>query len=336
MKYPFTGEAEAIRAGAFDRLKVAYETWRVTARERRKKQAVPLSPVRPFTPLAGGDLPLVLVTHNDIALLPSLLRHYRGLGVTRFICVDDISEDGSREFLLEQPDVDLWASPLRFSEARRGRRWREQLFSTYGTGRWYVNIDSDEFLVYDQCGRKRLTDLIAALESLGSKRLAAPMLDMYSGPAPADLPPEAMPWEQSRYFDSSGYEIRVDNRGVSVKGGPRQRRFGENNELIKYPLLYWDDASSLGSSIHRPLPYQRNFPELWGVLLHFKFFTDYRRKIVDAAESGQHYDGSRYYQAMKQEIERSGEIDFSSEISLAYEGPDQLVDRGFISRISYR
>ncbi len=333
MKYPFAGGARAIKASALGSLKTAYETWRVTGRERRGRTDVPLSPMRAFRPLESDDLPLVFITHNDIALLPHLLRHYRNLGVTRFICVDDVSGDGSRELLLEQPDVDVWASPLRFAEARRGRRWREKLFSLYGIGRWYLNIDSDEFLIYDRCLERPLADLIRVLEARGVKRMAAPMLDMYSGPEEEDLPSDAMPWERTPYFDSLGYQLRSDNRGISIKGGPRRRRFGENNELIKYPLLYWDEKCGFGSSLHRPLPYHRNFPQLWGVLLHFKFFTDYKRKIVDAAESGQHYDGSRYYQAMRRELERSGEIDFSSDVSLAYEGPDQLVARGFISRI---
>jgi hypothetical protein len=333
--YPFNNGARPIGQGFVERLRTAYETWRVISRERRDRQDVPLSPLRLLAPLQADDLPLVFITHNDIVLLPSLLQHYRRLGVTRFICVDDVSGDGTREFLLEQPDVDVWVSSIRFGEARRGRRWREKLFSLYGYDRWYLNIDSDEFLIYDRCFDRPLKDLIRLFEAKGVKRLAAPMLDMYAGPDETSPSPDAMPWTYSRYFDGAGYELTKQKRGISIKGGPRRRRFAEENELIKYPLIYWDERCFFGSSLHRPLPYDRNFPELWGNLLHFKFFTNYRQKIVEAAEGGQHYDGSKHYQAMKTMLDREGGIDFSGDMSVAYDGPQQLVERGFMSRIVY-
>ncbi len=241
-------------------------------------------------PLGKGDIPVVFNTHNDRKLMPSFLAHYRGLGVTRFICVDDVSSDGTRDYLLAQADVDLWSSPVRYRDARRGREWREALFERYGWDRWYLNVDSDEFLIYEDCENRPLGALLQALESRGEKRLAAPMLDMYPpgrlGAATLDSDDGRMPWEIADHFDGSGYEISYTKRAISITGGPRKRKFAHLLELIKYPVIFWDKECSLGVSIHQPLPCERNFPAVSGVLLHFKFFSDYKEKIDRQSPTG--------------------------------------------------
>ncbi len=279
----------------------------------------------------------MFITHNDMAILPYFLRHYRALGVTRFICVDDVSGDGTRELLQDQADVDIWTSPIRFGQARRGRNWREHLFRRYGVGRWYLNVDSDELLLYDAWERVRLPALILELEARGEKRLPSPMLDMYPGPdSPQTVSESGVPWDYSNLFDGSGYSCSAERRGISIRGGPRRRRFGEENQLIKYPLIYWDDACCFGSSLHQPLPYGRNFGSTWGILLHFKFFTNYRDKIAEAAEGKQHYNNSEHYAAMMSELRNAGGIDLAGEVSMPFRNARQLVELGFMSPIDYR
>ncbi|CCM74293.1 glycosyltransferase family 2 protein [Rhizobium mesoamericanum] len=337
MNYPFPPGAPNLTRSFLDRLRTGYDTFRVTRRERRSRAETIIQPIREIRPLAATDVPLIFVTHNDIALLFAFIQHYRQLGVTRFICVDDVSTDGTREALLNEPDVDLWTSPVRFGEARRGRNWRESLFSRYGLDRWYLNVDSDEFLVYDDCFNQPLSSLIRMLEGQNLKRMAAPMLDMYPKLSEFDAMPSSVdkPWQFSRYFDGDSYVARIKKRGVSVRGGPRGRKFGENNELIKYPLIYWDGACLFGSSLHQPLPYGRNFPSVWGAILHFKFFTNYKAKISEAVEGKQHFNSSEHYQKMMDVLHREGEIDFTYAKSICYEGPQQLVSRGYMTKIDF-
>lgn len=335
MKYPFDRQFIFPKRSIIDRAKTLYDNARVSIRERRSKQNVELLPAKPIVPLNSIDVPLVFITHNDMALLPSFLKHYRKIGVTRFICVDDVSNDGTKEYLLEQPDIDVWTSNIRFEKARRGRRWREGLFGRYGYGRWYINVDSDEFLIYDQCPEETIPALIQVLEDNGIKRLPAPMLDIYPGVETDNAVDGDLPWFSVNRFDADGYEISYLKRGISVKGGPRKRLFNEENELIKYPLIYWDKHCYFGSSIHRPLPYNRNFAPIWGVLLHFKFFTNYREKIAEAVDGRQHYNGSQHYQTMKEELDQKGGIDFMAKNSARFTNPAQLVELGFMPSICY-
>jgi hypothetical protein len=150
------------------------------------------------------------------------------------------------------------------------------------------------------------------LEEHDIKRLPAPMIDFYPSNA-AKSGNGNMPWHVVDHIDGSGYDVTLQKRGISVKGGPRKRLFSEDNELIKYPLVYWDKNCRFGSSIHRPLPYNRNFSPVWGVLLHFKFFTNYREKIAEAAYT----------------------IDFVGEASIRFLNPEQLVDLGFMPTIEF-
>ncbi|MBD9499064.1 MULTISPECIES: glycosyltransferase family 2 protein [unclassified Ensifer] len=334
MRYPFSEDFSFPRRSLNQKIGTYFENWRISRRERREKKPPTISPLRDVPGLAQPDLPLVFITRNEIAILPVFLRHYRKLGITRFICIDDESSDGSREYLLQQKDVDVWTSPIRFAEARRGRAWREALFEYYGYDRWYVNVDTDEFLIYDQCPSETLRDLIRILEGRGISRLPAPMLDFYpSGETPQHS--EEMPWKTINHFDGQGYEVAFGKRGISIKGGPRRRLFAENNELIKYPLIYWERNCFFGSSLHQPLPYQHNFSPIWGALLHFKFFANYREKINEAIVDQQHFNASQHYRAMKDEVDRSGSIAFMYENSLKFTQPTQLVELGFIPSITF-
>ena len=104
-----------------------------------------------FRPLTEVDLPLIVISRNERRLIDPFLEHYRRLGVTRFLWLDDRSADGSREILTDQADVDLLASNVSYREAHRGRLWREMIIDRYGRNRWYVMVDTDEFLVFADC-----------------------------------------------------------------------------------------------------------------------------------------------------------------------------------------
>ena len=57
---------------------------------------------------------------NERLRLPAFFQHYRAMGVDRFYIVDNESSDGTIDFLAEQPDVRLFGTPNRFSEAGGG------------------------------------------------------------------------------------------------------------------------------------------------------------------------------------------------------------------------
>lgn len=302
-------------------------------KNRRLAQLV-LSKGRGPQDCANEAILCVFLCHNDKRFLRSFLEHYRSLGVTRFICVDDQSSDGSRQFLQEQDDVDLWVSAKRYKEARRGKAWREWLMSRYGFGRWYLNVDSDEYFVAPWQGRMPLAHYIEALDRQNIRRVAAPMIDLY----PAGPLAEAkfsgidgtMPWQIAPLFDVSGYEGSVVDAGPILRGGVRSRIFGSDNHLMKYPLLYWDRFCTLGASIHWPKPAAYNFTSEWGVLLHFKIFSDLAKQTQAVIDEGQHMSGAASYVTIRDAMARGDIEDLSYEGSVEYEGPESLRAHGFL------
>lgn len=279
-------------------------------------------------------MPLIFLVHNDYRFLRSFFAHYRGMGVTRFICVDDGSTDGTREFLLDQVDTDIYTSNVRYKDADRGKIWREMLLSVYGLDRWYLIVDSDEYFLYESFGRESVLDYARRLDAQRIRRVPAPMLDFYPvgdlSTAIFDGGEAIMPWHVATHFDADGYTGTIMGSGISLYGGVRSRAFKANSELMKYPLIRWDRHCSMGRTIHRPRPAYYNFPPVMGALLHFKIFSDLKEMSVKAIDEGQHYTDAKVYKAMLKRIETSGSFDLAYAGSIPYRGVDDLIDRGFM------
>jgi hypothetical protein len=278
-----------------------------------------------------------LVTRDGANLLPSFMRHYRGLGVTRFIAVDDQSSDGTRDLLAGHTDVDLWASSVRYREAKHGLFWRERLARMYGWERWYVNVDTDEFLVYDGMDRHGLPDLLRWLERKRLRLLLAPMLDLYPPGAlsAAVLEPDRAAWEVATHFDTAGYTIDAGKRTTRIFGGPRARLFGVRAQMTKFPILYWDRRTFFSKGVHAPFPYVRNFGPIAGGLLHFKYFSDFRDRVEAAVVDEQYWRGSAEYQAYYERLRDVPDLVMTADVSKPYAGVGDLVALGFIAPIDW-
>lgn len=286
-------------------------------------------------PLQNNEIAVVVTVRNERKYLPSFLKHYRGLGVSHFIIIDDGSSDGTTDYLKAQADVDLWVSKLRFKEASFGVIWREALMKRYGLNRWYLNIDIDEYLVYDGMSDKTVEDLARHLYAQGCRRMPAPMIDFYPrSSSEACLTDDVMPWEVAAEFDGCGYTIGQYPIGWSVKGGPRRRKFGFLGQLIKHPLIFWDEQCSLAYNIHSPLPFLRNFVPISGVLLHFKFFSDIHEKVRTAIADGQYCNDASAYRRIDDVLRSEPAVElYDAAVSVTYTGPEQLKQLGFIPEL---
>ena len=215
---------------------------------------------------------------NELDILPAFLEHYRGLGVERFVMVDNASDDGTHEFLLRQPDVSLFFTDQPFYHSLCGRMWTDLLSSKLALGEWTLTLDADELLIYEDFERVPLPDFIASLERRQLKRLFAPLLDLYE-------------LEGNYYFDAAPeITIKIDE-GLLVFGGPRQRmalsRGLQEPVLSKYPLMLFDARTS-HAACHFPFPTDRNNSLCFARLLHHKLNARLRIKIDEALRDGQH------------------------------------------------
>lgn len=162
-------------------------------------------------PKSQAKMPCVVLAHNELLIFPDFLRHYREIGVDRFLIVDDRSTDGSVEFLQNQVDVTIFA-PIEGSTYQKDKRfWRAELLDTYCSCKWVVVPDVDEHFVYKGIDEGRdLFALARALEDEGAEALHAVMLDMY-----CDMPLQDHQFRGGRLidefpmFDGPDYYFRI-------------------------------------------------------------------------------------------------------------------------------
>ena len=304
----------------------------VKHKKRDKKVKIWLIQDKKPRSLSKYDFPLIFIVHNARSYLPSFLSHYRSMGVTRFLCVDDTSNDGTTEYLSKQTDVDLHFSNVRYKDAARSKTWRELLAEKYGKNRWYLNVDVDEYLFTGCNQRMSIAEYAKILYNKKIYRLPAPMIDMVSSGKlhNAVLDDQTKPWEICQYFDLDTYYGYVKSGGIKLYGGPRKRLWGANTELIKYPLIYWDKHTSMGVSIHSPLPRYRNHAPVCGALLHFKFFSDVEKISYKAIKGAQYFDNSREYKLMYDYFKNNNKSKLTYEKSIRFENEETLINHGMV------
>jgi hypothetical protein len=254
--------------------------------------------------LPAGEGPLVVcVVRNEIALLPHFLAHYRRLGAAGFLFVDNGSDDGTREALLAQTDALVYAAEGAYRDAHYGVAWQQALLGNLCHGRWVLVVDADEFLVYDDCERRALPGLLAAVEAAGADAVFTDLVDMYPGGRleEADLLRRA-PFEAAPYFDERPLRRwwlgsgRFSN-APSLVSALRHRLApdAEPNAFTsqKCALFRYRPWLRLAQGLHDVaglVPYPQRF---W--LAHFKYHAQFGQRVQAEIERMQHFDGAREY-----------------------------------------
>lgn len=303
------------------RLRWERKRWRVRALRKRRQ----LSAVVDRTETIRGDDILVLSTlRNEQVRLPYFLRYYRDLGVSHFLIVDNASDDGSRDYLAEQPDVSLWTTQGSYKRARFGVDWLNWLARRYGHGHWCLTVDPDEFLIYPFSDTRSLRALTDWLDASSIRSFGAMLLDMYPKGTIDAQPYQAgqNPFEIASWFDSGNYMISRNHKfgNLWIQGGPRARAFFADRPerapaLNKVPLVKWHRAYTYVSSTHSLLPRGLNLVyDEWGgekasgVLLHAKFLDTFAAKAAEELERKQHYAASHEYKAYHQHLKDNPDL----------------------------
>jgi len=278
-------------------------------RKRRELRAI-----HDLTPaVAPGAVLLFSVVRNERVRLPYFLSYYRKLGVERFFMIDNGSDDGTTEFLTDQPDVSLWRTDHGYQASHYGIDWLNRLLQHHGHGHWVLVVDVDEFFVYPFCDTRPLRALTDWLDGETVRSFPAMMLDMYpKGPVAAQPYREGQnPFEIADGFDSGNYMIsrNPDYGNLWIQGGPRARVFFADDpkdapSLNKIPLVRWQRGYVFVNSTHMLLPRGLNLvydtqggERASGCLLHAKFLSTFSEKVAEEMERRQHFAASQEYRA---------------------------------------
>ena len=291
-------------------MRLQRKRWRIRAFRKRRDLSVMKNRT---AQIASRDILLFCTLRNERIRLPYFLKYYRDLGVDHFVFVDNGSDDGTGEYLSNQPDVSVFYTEKGYKRSRFGVDWINWLQMKYAHGHWCLVVDVDEFLVYPFCDTRPIRALTDWLDASSIKSFGTMLLDMYPK-GPIDSVPYSEgqdPFEIAHWFDSGNYTIQKNKRfgNLWIQGGPRARAFFADKPerapaLNKVPLVKWDRSYAYVSSTHMLLPRGLNLVyDEWGgektsgCLLHAKFLNTFVEKSAEELTRNQHFANSHEYKA---------------------------------------
>ena len=291
------------------------------------------------TSLCAKENPIiVLCIKNDLKRVKMLVDHYRKLGVEKFAFMDNGSDDGTFEWLVEQPDIDLFRCYDPYQTAVK-EGWINRIVSHYGFDRWYIVTDSDELMVYQGMESHKLSDMTTDLSQMGLKRVKGLTLDTYAEGRLFGKSEDIR--KDYKWIDTDSYqEVDAVAGRQKIKrfvGGPRYRLMKSTITLSKYPLVYWEKGT-ISDSAHYQYPHDliNKSPCLAGIL-HFKFID----KDLDVFEkrarknSGFSTGGTIYKQYMDF-VKNQENTSFMYEGSVEFASSEALAKIPFINCMEFK
>lgn len=256
---------------------------------------------------------LICAVKNDVDKMRYLMEHYRNLGIVEFVFLDNMSTDGTFEFLMRQPDTIVYRCAHPFT-ADRKIAWMNRLIAEVGINKWYLMVDSDELVTYVGASKYDFADVVCKCKEKGYKRLGSVMLDMYPKGSLFDASSKDNLITSYCYLDKDTYTRIKASNGIKIVGGPRTRVFGTRMKLSKYCLFYFEEDDVIPSA-HFLIPFEKSFDvPVALVMLHYKFVneSDYN-KVIEAVETGMHSQDSAEYKTYFNGITQNQEVSFYSE-----------------------
>lgn len=198
------------------------------------------------------EIRVFTTVHNEMVRLPYFLKYYRNMGVSRFLFIDNNSTDGTREYLLSQPDCHVHYTKNSFGAAKGGITWSRAVLDLYGVGHWCLVIDADEIFVFPHSEDTSLKEFCTFLDKEGSDVVYSFLLDMYPKGNVADAVCQGDDksfMEIAPYFDKDyTFVDRISLSGKNcfppqeVIGGPRTRCFygnqGDNSYFKRFTMHF--------------------------------------------------------------------------------------------------
>jgi glycosyl transferase family 2/methyltransferase family protein len=279
---------------------------------------------------------------DEADLLPYFLEYHERLGVDRFLVVDNLSQDATRDILLANPKVHLWHTPMRYWPANAGTAWMEVLFRAFARDHWCLVVDPDELFYYPDVETRSLQELCDQLNRMGKVALPAVLLDMYAdGPVREALyrtgqdPVEVSPFFDREFFHWRGTAGPWQNyEGFS--GGVRRRAFGGDSYpfLGKVPLFRYTADRVIAGGVHSTNARPEEIASERGAVLHFKFMARFierledelRERRSDAGDSSESY--ATYERALTSDPDQCL---YDPRLSVRLRDSRQLVELGIMS-----
>lgn len=284
----------------------------------------------------SSETPLVfVVVRNELARMKVFYEHYRRMGIERFVILDNGSDDGTLEWLVQQKGTKVYQI-LEAFETQKKTGWIEKLLLLEGRNQWCAVLDADELLDFVDSEHHTLTDLVRSASSRGYQRIEGVLLDMYARESLFCASDDFV--RELRYFDTDSYQLLRSQDSdppilVTVNGGPRDRVLGGERALSKQAVFRFT-LEMLYVQCHYlyPLLGGKELP-CWYVLKHYKFLRSDKAEYVRRAHEKSFYNSSAEYQFVEQIQEQV--LSFYDEHSREYRDSHSLAVLPFLQQIPW-
>jgi hypothetical protein len=278
--------------------------------------------------LNENDPTVICIVKDELAKIKLQVEYHRKIGIKHFAYVDNMSKDGTFEWLKEQYDVSLFSLNDTYNDWAK-IAYRRQVTDFLGYGGWYLTLDADELFTYPGIETNNINRYVDFLEKNNIRSAFSPMVDMYSSGKLFREDSDVDIVDTYCYFDTDTYKRVKSVASHRISGGPRMRLFALKGDwLFKYALIKSSKQMLIGTHEHYPYRWY-NFETKGAIafLLHYKFLPSDNTKFRENVTSGK-YTNAWMYKKYIDAIEQNPNLSFY------YEGSQKLNDSMDLMKIN--
>ena len=260
---------------------------------------------------------LVSLLKDGQDFLPTFMDHYRRLGFTEFVFLDNGSSDQTCQILSREKDVLVLRSTLSFKHFYHSMQtW---LIERYAAGRWTLLADIDEYFDFPYSEEIGINGFIEYLRQNGFTAVMTYMMDMY--PERIAKNGEDNDWfETHKYFETKSFywgNVPQHIHGVVppnlkiVVSGVRQRMFDVFELLSKSTFFDASQCKVTVKDTHFAL--HGHLADVTGYFRHYRFKPPFFETVAQIAKSKAYYLASGTYCQLHDEIKDAEDIVFYDE-----------------------
>ena len=250
-----------------------------------------------------GDVSVLCVVKNGEYYLPSFFKHYRAIGITRFVFLDNGSEDNTIAILENEPDVLIVSCDLPYKIY--WHHFKRYLFEYYGKNRWNLIVDIDEFFDYPYSSHISLNTLVKYCDENQYDSVIGQMIDLFPNENILDINRSTDFVKSHVYFSVDGIikkdieSITGDRNDISnlnIKyhmSGWRNDKFGVGEVMLtKHVLVKHNNKVKL---VHDHFVLDSRVADFSAVIKHYKFHNGFKKYVDQAVLDGNHFNNSSEY-----------------------------------------
>lgn len=278
--------------------------------------------------LKNNNLIVVCVVKNELGRIERWLDYYRKIGIKAFAIFDDNSNDGTREYLLKQSDVEVFVGTHDYTTINK-IVWINMIIAIFGYDKWYLVVDSDELFTYKNMENIKIDKYVKTLKSNHVLIEPSMMLDMYSDSNIFSVSSKDNYEKKCCYFDNLGYYIKKTSEANYIVGGVRKRIF-DNTKFQCLPVLskkslMFMTKNTFVYTAHTIYPFKYNYLcNFNSVLRHYKFLKEDYKNYVERVEKNNFYNASSEYKAYLDLYHKNTLINLKNSKSLKWKDSNSI------------